>query len=375
MYKRSSYLVYLLVIFCSNLFAQIIITNSTFPKVGDSLRYYTTQKNIDVTQQGGNQVWNFATLDRSNLTTHVYQQAKALDTLNQFSDASIAVKRGEVIVFYNAKATTFERLGEKGTIDIEELGMALPSFTRIRPTLIERRSPMKFFDVNTHTYKRTLTFNAKILPDSLLGQFANLVDSVRIGIQSNRVDVVEAWGKCSIPGGTYDVLKEKRTDYQETKIEAKTALGWIDVGNLLTGKGGALDGFQPRDTIISYVFFNDKSKEEIMEVSPSGNTMEIQFKANTMTPTLELTNIAELKILGNPCKDILTFNMDGLYSGTAQIEFITLSTGVRTKVIKEITIGHNTIDVNMLPSGMNMILITNEQDKLIGHGKFVKIDK
>src|SRR5690606_39507175 len=56
-------------------------------------------------------------------------------------------------------------------------------------------------------------------------------DSVRLRIAISREDEVDAWGELEIPTGTYNVLREKRTEIRSSAVEAKIIGlgGWFDI--------------------------------------------------------------------------------------------------------------------------------------------------
>jgi dihydroorotate dehydrogenase len=50
--------------------------------------------------------------------------------------------------------------------------------------------------------------------------------------------VVDGYGTCQIPGGTYPVLRQKRTDYTTTALDVLVPfLGWVDLSTIIGGGG------------------------------------------------------------------------------------------------------------------------------------------
>jgi hypothetical protein len=131
--------------------------------------------------------------------------------------------------------------------------------------------------------------------------------------------VVDAWGVLSIPGGVYNVLREKRTQYTETRLDAKIPpLGWLDITDVaiqylnLSGLGV--------DTATTYHFLNDQSKEAIAVCATDNSALRVvgvQYKnldISTGTGKEEPT-LARLVVFPNPAKDVIHIRASGLAGG------------------------------------------------------------
>ncbi|MEY4904339.1 MAG: hypothetical protein RLZZ292_2154, partial [Bacteroidota bacterium] len=252
---------------------QITITKAAFPKAGDTLRTVSdgNPKNLVMTESGGNQVWDFSTLKQSKtITKTAILDAKEGTAADKFPDATL-IERGALGNENYIKITNkeYEDLGYAGA---DPTGFGLSVIARYDPTVTMRRAA-KFFDIANDESALKISLPLAILPDSIkkaiLGQFSS-VDSLRIRFNSNRTDVVEGWGKLKIPGGEYDVLREKRINYSDSHLDLHLFGTWLDVTQFIGAAGGATGGaagLLGKDTTITYNFFSDKAIEPIAVVT------------------------------------------------------------------------------------------------------------
>ncbi|MBK7873465.1 MAG: T9SS type A sorting domain-containing protein [Saprospiraceae bacterium] len=157
------------------------------------------------------------------------------------------------------------------------------------------------------------------LPVAIVNQLPVRPDSVRIRIAINRFDVVDAWGNVTIPGGTYPVLREKRTRYRETRLDAKIPpLGWLDITDVaIQSLGLTTLGV---DTTVTYNFYNNTSKEPIAIVTlnnEQSSAVLVQYKSNALTTDvteLESDN-PQVSAFPNPAKGKVQLRFSNMKSG------------------------------------------------------------
>lgn len=246
--------------------AQITITASTFPAAGDTLRYASEllpgpSVSAILTPPGGAQTWDLSGLNPGLLRDEtVYQTASKGQNAAKFPGAEFVVIGPAGETYYNRTATQLENMGFVG---MDPAGFGINVTTRFGPALVERKAPLRFFDISQGSANLTLPFSVKDLPDVIKNNIPGLVDSVRVRITTQRLNVVDAWGTLRIPGGQFPVLREKRTEYTTNALDIKAAIiGWIPLPTSATGIPG-LSEFIGTDTTISYRYYNDKVKEEI----------------------------------------------------------------------------------------------------------------
>lgn len=125
-----------------------------------------------------------------------------------------------------------------------------------------------------------------------------------------RLEVVDGFGTLAIPGGIYDVLREKRTDFTSTAVDVHTFLGWVDIGSII---GGQLPGFGT-DTTITNHFLSNTTKEPIaiVTIDPTQSfATQVEYKdlgiTSAVSPVTDENN--QVVISPNPVSNEATFDL------------------------------------------------------------------
>jgi hypothetical protein len=274
---------------------QITITNSVFPVVGDTLRYAIDNQpgQIVMTPPGGGQTWNFSNLGLSTTFNEIMR-----DPMNGVGQASfpgaglLYNPEGNFPVSHFQSNNTVEAylgvttqaVSLQGYFGGDPIGVGMELVSHYNPPITMMRAPVNFFDINQTSSGLLLPFDAAIFPN--VDQLPFTADSMRIRRSISRVDAVDAWGSLTIPGGTYEVLREKRTQYTETRLDAKIQpLGWLDVTDVAIQYLGITT--LGVDTLVSFHFLNDQSKEAIAICKTDNSQLQVtsvQYKF-VSTPT------------------------------------------------------------------------------------------
>jgi hypothetical protein len=342
---------------------QITLTAATyFPNAGDSLRTVTataqtTARIVMTPASTTQQIWDYTALRSTPIINVQKFLDAATDTAMQraFPGVDLVTKQGvgqTQTAAYNKTLTRFELMGYKG-VAMQGLNLALnPTFT---PAVPERRAPLIYNTGNNNLrYAFLLPFAANILPDSLLNLLPIRPDSLRIDFATIRSDKVDAWGTLKIPGGTYDVLRERRFTIDETRIEMKiNALRvWLDITTVLFNTP---QGNPSRDTTISYHFWSNTAKEPIAVVTLKpyvDSAAQIQYKYHLVSPVENaISNDYKIKLYPNPTSSVFYLDLE-----TAGQFVLTLNDVTGNVLLKQNieSVGHQTIQipVNSLPNGM-----------------------
>ena len=242
--------------------AQITITNSVFPVVGDTLHYIFGNQagaiNQIFTPPGGGQAWNLSGLQPAQTWNQVMKNPATGTAGGSFPGASVLYNplNSASQVYLQVTGTQVLDMGYFG---LDPLGLGLNLLFDKVPNLEESWAPVNFFDIHQSTSNVLTAFDAPIAPPILL----NLVptaDSFRIRVTYQRISTIDAYGTMTIPGGTFDVLRKKRTEYKSMAVDVKVApLGWIDISTI----GGQQLLPLGTDTITTFHFLNNVSKEAI----------------------------------------------------------------------------------------------------------------
>lgn len=356
--------------------AQITITNSVFPVVGDTLHYAFGNQpgaiNQIFTPPGGGQQWDLSNLQPAQFWNQIMKNPQTGTASGSFPAASILynpLNSGSEVYLQ----VTGTQVLDMGYFGLDELGLGLNLLFKKSPSLEESWAPVNFFDIHQSTSNVLTAFDALIAPPLLL----NLVptaDSFRIRVTYQRLGTVDAWGTLAIPGGTFDVLRKKQTEYKSIAVDVKVApLGWIDISTI----GGQQILPLGTDTITSFHFLNDVSKEAIAicTLNTAQNAVTgVQYKAlNTPIATFTPSLNESLFAWPNPVQNTLYVHFTSDAGATFQLQLINAQgSQVLGQTVKTVT-AENDISIpvaNLAPGIYEVILLRNGVS--VGRARVVK---
>lgn len=374
-------LLFLFVLFSQNSIAQITISNAYFPAPKDSLRINiansATAKFVKISPAGTNQVWDYSFLRSANPTApNTIEQYSTPDTgtLSAFPTADIVrnltnIGQKEV---YNKTSTRFELIGYQGfTLGLFDLPIK-PVFNT---PVLERRAPMSYNSTNNNASSFSVPLLVDWIPESVFSSLPVKPDSMRLRFQTTRQDKTDAWGQIRIPGGNYDVLRERRFEVTERKVEARIAgLLWIDVTALL------LSGNRPpKDTTVSYYFWSNTAKEPIAMVQFRNEQdtvpSRVEFKflnINTALKENEKPSILA-SLFPNPTNDIIFLEIKSSKSMTYNIAL--LNTVGQTLLIKKEKLQSGDVlplYLNTFKTGIYILNMYTDEGTLLYSEKIIK---
>lgn len=359
--------------------AQIIVTAATFPAVGDTFRYALdlnpTGANF-VTAPGGPQMWDFSNLQFGQTFETIYQSPDSGMHKADFPGAELMQNGGVGESYYNVTNDKIELLGYAGG-DPANLGVNVKA--RFVPPVIERRSPVKFFDINQQTSDLSIPFSTDSLPAALLANIpgASLIDSIRIRINFQRLGVVDGYGDLKIPGlgMPTPVLREKRTEYTTTNIDVHSFLGWIP---LPAGTIGGLSNFLGTDTTITYRYMSNTHKEDLalVTVSADESTVEtVRFKNIDMltpAPAIEAPGAASVQAFPNPAIQWVRFDCKNLPADDYTLKIFNIVGKVVWKETHYIAGKRSiTVDLEDFKKGTYLYSLVNQDGTIIGTKRLV----
>jgi hypothetical protein len=299
-----------------------------FPAVGDTLRTVTdnTPTGVSITAPGGNQSWDFTSLQNSFSQERAVSDPAGGTSAGSYPSANILLDQaagGEG--YYLSNSTKFAILGYAGT---DPLGQGLEVNAPFLPEYVERWAPLNFFDLRNHASALTIAIAADDIPGNIFEGLPITPDSIRVRVATTRTDLVDAWGTLSIPGGEYDVLREKRTEYRDVRLDAKIGpFPWADITDL------ALDALPidalGTDTIVTYSFWSGDAKEAIAVINadPSGAQVEsVTFKDNGVISSNNTIVVAppSFSIYPNPAIVHTRFEFNNIPAGNYTMDVYNL---------------------------------------------------
>jgi hypothetical protein len=354
--------------------AQITVTNATFPAAGDSLKTATdlAPQNLVMTPSGGGQTWDFSALNPSTRLVTVFQPAAAGSASANFPGAElVTISDVGAEIYYDVSATAFSVLGISG----EGLGGGFPieADFRYSPPLVEREAPLNFFDVDNYSSSATISLPTSAIPGAIfdsLGIPTGLFDSIRVRITVNRLAIVDGFGTLTIPGGTYDVLRQKRTDYTSTGVDVHTFLGWVDIGTILG------DFAFPTDTTITFNFLSNTAKEPIAVVTVDSTELvaaQVVYKDNGIPSAINPVTGKTIAVVlsPNPAIDQVTIELKNILPGKYTLRMFD-SNGKRV-LTKELTSDREVISIETLNGGIYFYNVIDARGQVVGTGKVMKV--
>lgn len=283
--------------FGAPVFAQITVTNATFPVAGDTLKMAVNNSpsviNLIFTPPGGPQTWDLSGLNVDATQNFIFRAASEGSVSGQVTGAELVTlpPSPHAEEYYNVTGTRFELQAYYG---IAPYDLASNALFHYGPPLHERQAPLNFFDI----YGSSSGILEKFLPSAftpsllaaLNARTGTPPDSLRYRVAISQIDVVDAYGSMSIPGGTYNVLREKRTRYTETRLDGKIPpLGWLDITDVAIQAGFHGLGV---DTTVFFYFYNDVAKEPIARVTlnaAQNAALQTMFKYNPAATSVAST--------------------------------------------------------------------------------------
>ena len=365
-------LLFLFTFLSIHLTGQITVTSASFPAIGDTLRTAVdgVPEGIEITGPGGNQTWDFSSLQGVSAERLVRPASEGAN-VDLFPNANIFFPVGANGIggesYASVNTSRYQLVGYVGP-DPANLGII--ARVPFSPPIVERRSPMNFFDVNNTDYSILVTFPTDSLPGSITNDLPIVPDSVRLRVAASRTDVVDGWGTLTIPGGTYEVLREKRTEIRETLVEARVGIGpfatWVDVTEFLGG------GFLGTDTLTTYVFVNDQEKENIAVVTVTNDDDEtpltVTYKSNDVITNVQYVNTGRADLFAYPNPAINNVRINFLNITPGNYTFRIFNILGKEVVNKEYQIsGDRTvgIDIDTLQKGTYLYNLTDAKGKIL----------
>jgi len=365
-YNHYTLIILLISFFCSNLIGQITLTTAIFPETGDVLT--TTNgvnfQGVEITPGGDNQVWDFSSIETEGIQEVIYIVPSEGLNVGAYPEATLLVSDQGSEIYFKVTENTFEFLGFAGG---DPTGFGIELVTKFDPPLIESRAPLSYLDLHTYSSETNIPFAADVLPEELLDSLPLAPDSLRVRSLIDRTDLVDAWGTITIPGGTYDVIRQKRVEYIETRLDVKIGfLPWFDVTEQLGGMG-----FFGVDTTITYSYLSNESKEPIAVFGLDGNETEVEF---VEFKSLEVNSVANtnnnlnpnLYAFPNPAINEVKFEFSDLKRGDYDLKIFNILGlevyGESYKVSGSKTVK---IDISRLKKGTYLYSLMDENGKSI----------
>ncbi len=373
MNKKNILVIFTVLAVTLSLSAQITITNATFPAAGDTLKTATdlAPAGIVMTAPGGPQTWDFTSLNATTRQVNAFRPAAEGSASANFPGAElVTISDVGAEVYFDVSATAFSILGISGS----GMGGGFPIETDFRyaPPLVESKAPLNFFDIDQYQSNATISLPSSAIPGGILDSLGiptGLFDSIRVRITIQRLEVVDGYGTLAIPGGTYDVLRQKRTDYTTTGIDVHTFLGWVDVATIL-----GMDLF-PADTTIYFDFLSNSAKEPIAVVTVDSTGLvaaQVDYKDNGVIEAINPVTgeTISISVSPNPVTNDATFELRNMLPGQYTLRIF--DTNGQLVMVKQLSSDRETVSLQTLSEGMYLYSVIDTKGQVMGIGKLMK---
>jgi len=364
---RSVILSILLLSFVSELVAQITLTDSSFPKEGDTLLVERDNLPNDILppSSGPDQYWQFGSLEAPFAQQIIIRDRMEGNGRADFPDADIVASLGNNLEGYYK--TINQELVFLGTYGSDPIGLELSIALRINPGITERKAPLKYNDTYNSSGFAAITIPADQLPQDFIDQLPIVPDSFRLRLQTDREVKVDGWGTINIPNGEYPVLKERRVEKTNLRLDAKISFfPWQDITGLIPNSNQLGE-----QTVISHHFLNNDEKEPIaIAIMNQDETqvLSVEYKAGPIITSI--TDPGKLKpgVLAypNPAIGFVRFSFNNLPAGDYQLKiFDILGSEVWSETY---TINNNVTekaDISPLRKGTYLYSLINKDGKTL----------
>lgn len=300
-----------------SLHGQQVLSPLTLPEVGDTLRtaFDDTPMGLDIGVAGEDRIWNFSSLQGISSEAIVLDASSGIN-YSSFPDANQRVEVSPSQEVYYLKLEN--QISLMGFAGDDPFGIGIQSVLPYTPPSIERKLPLGYHDENDYSTRLQITLPGSDLPQDILDQLpTQSIDSLRVTVNIERHDYVDAWGELTIPSKGYGVLREKRTEYTDSSVEVKLGtLPWSDVTSFVIGSFPELAS----DTSVNYFFWGDaKEPIAIVDVNPNDEN-EIQgvtYKFNDTSVDIPYIkrNQVDLIAYPNPAVEEVRFVFRNLRAG------------------------------------------------------------
>jgi hypothetical protein len=316
----QSIIAFLAIILPAALVGQVTITNSIFPVPGDTLKTVsaTDAGGFDPSLIGEDLEWDLRSISKDQAIQVIYSEASEGDAEAMFPDADLLDKTNNQEIYYRSFNNKIVEIGRSGLDPV--LNIISLTYTNEGESVL-RRAPMSFGDAYDDESNFMISAPSSVIPDTLFPGLSNLIDSMRLTVETEHDDFVDSWGTLRLPGADYEVLRVKRTTSTNAILSVKVPiLGWsvLDEANPLTAALGDLADLLGVTITNSYQFYGNDNKEILADLTydDEGTLLTAVYKGEITTAVNEIDfKDVGVKTYPNPTYGDVTFELTNLPKG------------------------------------------------------------
>ena len=329
------------------------------PIPGDSIYSMTDNlpSRIEVGDPGPDRVWDFTSLQSPFYRKFVYTKGP--------SDNGLKIKKG---------SSSYEYVERDGSLylssikNADPLLIGTPIELRCSPALLEYKNPIKYQDASSE-YSRFIGYIPwNRVPAQYRFEGVNLSDSIRIVLEVNRDDAVDAWGAVLMQHQAFDVVRERRIEEQVLSVLIRKEKNlWVDVTDRFKE---LLDGIAWNSVTYSYLYLAEDMAGPVVEIYTNEND-EIEKVIFSADPKMakEISPSKRLRgvyVYPNPTFGDVRFEFFNLADGNYELSVYNVL-GKKLWTAKDPIVNSKVIlaDLSFLKRGTYFYSLKNESGKRI----------
>jgi len=345
------------------------------PRAGDTLLTAVDNlpNSIKSIASGRHQRWDFAMLEAPYIRSTVWKPASKGSAAATFKNAEyIAPIDEQTEGYFRTQGNDLILLG---TVGPDPLNLSRKSLLRFSTGLIERRYGLRYGDAFQDEANVVLTLGEDDIPSWFRKKLPVSPDSLRLSITYDRQYDVDSYGRMIVPGGIFEVIRERRIEIIDLRLEVKVGRRrWQDISRSVKDK--ELLRSQKK---ISYHFYSNNSKEPVAKVWMSSNerkVLKIEFKPRERESVVQ--NVANVRpdiyVSPNPAIASVRFEFFNLPAGTYKLSIFNIIG--QEEWSKMYTINGNyaeQVDISQLKKGAYLYSLKDERGRTLSTKRLMVI--
>lgn len=345
--------------------AQITITSNDIANIGTELpRIIDNNPDVTITPgaPGSNLIWDFSSISTDVNDTVCFADVNTTPYANEFPNSNLCIKLGTDID-YAYTTVTNESIQIQG---------ASQYIDQLEDNVVAHFNPEQTNIIFPATYGTSFNDSYGFTVIRYYGEtvtlpgvpFPVMVDSVKIVSATDATQIFDSWGELITPYGDFSTIRNKRVDYIENELYAKSNLlgYWIDVTTWL--------GEESTDTVCIYSWWAKEIGYPVFEIQTDYNTEAVIKASCLIVEDISIKKLAEEKITTTvfPVPANKHLNIKTNYEGSAVLKIydMTGSLILKENINKSLQI----VNIGNLSESLYFYTITGKDKTEVGQGKF-----
>lgn len=288
--------------------AQISVTSTDFGNAGDTIRISTTTTTqVDLSQAGANQSWDFSGLVAESQKLIEYNSMDQASFLINLSFGSFASPQYKASYYAETDALPLDMVNTVLPVTLDEINL----FSKLEDTKLTAcgysvsfngtEVPVKSDTVETY-YELPLEFGNVYTSVGYTRLDLNPIQDIQWSQYRQRTSNVDGWGSITTPLGTFDCIRVKHIIQETDSIYLAQIQNWIPI---------------PIPEQVIYEWWTNGQKLPLVKVNTTSivgqetvTGIEFRDNYNPQLASIEENEQAKISLYPNPAQDFIT--VDGL---------------------------------------------------------------